>query len=210
MKRVFAISLAILMFFSLAACNKKESERDTVNQIFGTVTGQTYENKFIGIGCKLDSDWTFKLDKEIEEMNQIATDAMGDELANAVADADIYYDMYATGYNALDSININLEKAPNLKLFNLDLSENYKQAFPMLKSGLENMGYRNITYTIGTITIDGQSFTCMRVHGLYSYGIDFYELLFCVKCDGYLANITIGTFFEDATDDLVECFYLIK
>ena len=30
--------------------------------------GITYENKFIGIGCKLDSNWAFYTDEEIKEM----------------------------------------------------------------------------------------------------------------------------------------------
>lgn len=223
MKKLLALMLAVLMIFALAACGEntathrrrknKATDSTTLPPAadkelsLGKVIGTTYENEFIGIGCTLDNGWTFKTEKEIKEANSIVMDAAGEELAEALKNATIIYDMSATGPNGMDSINVNLQKGSKSALNKLDIATNYVNCFPSVKQMLQNMGFTNISYTIDTVTIDGEIFDTMNIEASIN-GILLYETLFSIKCDGYLANITVGTYYSNNTAEILESFYL--
>lgn len=233
MKKLFVLLLVLLVVMTFVACGSQENIRgeqkvegsssnegvsniesdDEVNSdeefSLGSVNGLTYENKFIGLGCSLDSEWTFYTDEQIKDLNNITLDAVGEEVEEIIKASDIVYDMYTSRNNGLDSINVNLEKVNPVQLALINLEDYYLNAAPTLVKGLENMGLSNITYETGTITIDGQEFDCLNVEADIQ-GINFYETLFSVKCNGYLANISIGNTGENNIDDIIESFYLTK
>lgn len=211
MKRFFTLSLTILMIFSLAACNKKEETTRKRVELTGTVNGTTYESRFIGIGCKLDSYWTFKTDEELRDFGKIAGDTVGKEYHELLSKSDLFYDMHATGFNKKDSININLQKLSKATVDKLDLNRNYEKFIPAIKPSIENQGYKNVICELDTITIGDQSFPCMRIEAQHFYDRSkLYKLVFSVKCDIYLANITITTYSMDYIDNLIDCFYLVN
>ena len=86
MKKLLATMLCAVMMISLVACSGSPSEEEvrgeqTSNEesqdesevesteefSLGETENLVYENKFIGIGCKLESDWYFYNDEEIME-----------------------------------------------------------------------------------------------------------------------------------------------
>lgn len=175
----------------------------------GDVEGLNYENKFIGIGCNLPSDWTFYTDEQIRELNNIATDYFDEEYQEIIANAQLVYDMYAITGDQLKNINVNLEKVNPTTLSMVDLADIYEQNEAVFKQTFENMGYTNITFEHGTVMIEDQSFASFKTTAQIN-GIDAYQLLFSTKCNGYIANFAITTYAEDATDDVLSYFYLIK
>lgn len=69
MKKLAALTLALLMTLSLAACGSQKDDQaggavtpgvtgDAVPDM-GTVSGGTYTNRFAGISCTLDDSWYF-------------------------------------------------------------------------------------------------------------------------------------------------------
>lgn len=174
----------------------------------GAVNGLTYKNRFIGIGCNLDSDWTFYSDAQIKQLNNVAADMAGDEYKEAMKNATVIYDMYAVSSNQQDNININLEKVNPVQLATLDIAENFTALLPLLKSSLENMGCQNITHENTTVKIGGKSFNCLKLTSDIN-GMKMYQTLIAKKCDGYLANITITAFDEATINNLIGKFYLI-
>ena len=88
MKRVLALALAAMMLFALAACGEDTATPTTTAPAAGSslelgkVNGLTWENEFIGLGCTLTSDWTFKTDEEIRQLNNIVEDALDADLAD--------------------------------------------------------------------------------------------------------------------------------
>ncbi len=173
----------------------------------GTISGSVYENDFIGIGCNLDSDWRYYSDAEIRQLNNITTDILGDEYKELMESADVVYDMYAINQNGIDSINVTMEKANSLQILLLDINENYKKLAPEMIELYESMGYTNISYTIEDIYISGKSFPAMKIKTEIN-GVSAYFLSLSLKCNGYLAGVTVGTFYTDYIDDILLDFYL--
>lgn len=221
MKRFFALLLALTMLLMLPACgtdtNIRGEQKDNSTEApdekkadfsMGKVSGLTYENEFIGIGCKLDSAWTFRTDEEIREMNNLAGELAGEEYQAAIKNATLVYDMNAVHINGMDNIIINLEKVNPLQLAAADLEDVFEQQLPLLKSSFENMGYTNMTFKIDEVTIDGKTFVALFTSG--SIGdYQMYQASIAIKCNSYLASIAITTFSEEMMNTLLESFYLV-
>lgn len=218
MKKLLALLMALVMVFTFAACGTNNGdirgeqtggESSEAEFSLGSASGLTYESKFIGIGCKLDEGWTFYTDAQIKELNNVAEDMAGEEYSEAMKNATVVYDMYAVSGNQTDNISVNLEKANAVQLLTLDIAKNFEAVYPTLKTSLENIGCTDVNYTLGKVTIGGKEFDCMDVTSKIN-GIAMYQKLVAKKCNGYLANITITTVNEDATDDIIAKFYLVK
>jgi hypothetical protein len=175
---------------------------------FGEVDANVYENKFIGIGCSLSDEWGFYSDEEIKELNNMATDMAGDEFAEAVADAQMIYDMYAVHSDGMSSINVNLENIGIAKIALVDVAESLESSKSILEDAFSNMGYEDISIESTTVTIDGEEFAALNVSASYS-GMNMYELVFSGKAGKYMWTTTIGTFGEDSTQELFDTFYLV-
>lgn len=220
MKRMIAILIALTMLLSLAACggdanvrgeqinNDTQPKEKEAEFSMGKVSGLTYENAFIGIGCKLDSQWTFRTDEEIREMNNLVGELAGDEYREAIQNANVIYDMQAVHSNGTDNIIVNLEKANALQLAAVDLADVFEAQLPLMKSSFENMGYTNVTFEIGEVTIDGELFVALFVEAdIGDYHMA--QVNIAIKCSGYLASVGITTLDETEMNKLLDSFYLI-
>ena len=213
MKKMVALLLALVMVCSLASCGVLDQLEDlgVTDREFelGDIDGKNYENEFIGLGCMLDDEWTFHTEEQMRELNNIAEEILSDDFEEAVANAEIVYDMSASHSNQTDSINVNMEKVKASTLAKLDLSENFEAVFDMVKTEYLKLGYTNIEHEIGTVEIDGKEFTAMNITA-NTQTVTMYQTLIAVKCTGYLANIAITTAGEDRTDAILDRFYVVK
>ncbi len=177
---------------------------------FGEVSANVYENKVIGLGCELSSDWTFYTDEQILEMNSLALEAMDEEAAEMVADATIIYDMYAMHSDGMSSINVNLENVGVASYALYSEKDSLENAKDILVDSMENMGYENASAELTTVTVAGEEFDALSTTASIS-GLDMYQLIFVKKCGGkYFANITVTTFGEDFTQDVIDSFYIAE
>ncbi len=219
MKRFLAFLLVLIMSVSLIACSEEDDVRgdvsgndegNTKEESFslGTSSGGVYTNGFIGIGCKLDDDWTFYDDEQIKELNNFTTSLAGEDFAEAVADAEIIYDMYASKADGTNIV-VNLEKT-NAAQQALISTEKYfnETTIKSLTDTLENMGCENITPEKATVKIGNKDFHALRITS-EMYGISMNQLSVVIKCSGYFASICITTINEDATDEILAKFYLV-
>lgn len=223
MKKVIGLLLVFMMIFAVCGCGASETdirgeytgssadempETDILSKEFslGETSGKTYRNEFIGIGCDLSEDWSFYTDEQIKELNNISIDMMGEDAKEIIENATIVYDMYATDSGGFNNINVNLEKVNPAQLLALDLAESLEEQFPVIEESLSNMGYENLNHEISTIEIDGKAMVAMYLSGQIN-GVDSYQVCFQKKCNGYLANITLSTFFEDNLSQLASSFY---
>ncbi len=180
-----------------------------IETMFGTISDLTYENDFIGIGFTLPESWVFYNDEQIRALNNVTADMIGDEYKAILENAAVFYDMFASDAQGLNSININFEKVNPFQLALLDIGENFALIAPTLGTMFENMGYTDFTYEVSELTIDGETFDCLHTSAKIS-GITLYQTALAIKCDGYLANITVATYISDTRAELLDGFYILK
>ncbi|MBQ6808077.1 MAG: hypothetical protein IJP07_02780 [Firmicutes bacterium] len=215
MKKFISCLLAFVLLLCFAACtNEGQSAKEqTIPReerefSLGRVDGNIYESEFIGIGCTLDQEWSFYSEEQIKTLNNVAEDMLPEDFLEAVKDVMVIYDMYALGENQLDTISVNLEKVDKTALAALDLSENYEKAIPILMQSFENMGYTDVSYEISSLRVEDQDFPSLRTC-VKANGVTVYQEAFSIKCNGYIANVTLTAYNEDNIDALVENFYLL-
>lgn len=186
------------------------SETETNEKEFsiGKTDGLVYENEFIGIGCNLESNWRFYSDEEIKQINNISVELAGEDFEKMMENAEVIYDMYAVSDNEMDNIVVNLEKSNKLLINQLNLRDNLENSIPMIESALGNMGYTNLETELDTITIEGKELDCLCVSGEIN-GLKMYQKGFAIKCNGYLANISVTTYDENNADSIIENFYFV-
>lgn len=202
MKRITAMLLAVLMLFTLAACQSDKTENRTFAT--GTVTGNKYVNTYAGISCELDMAWTFLTDEEIRKNNEEALGIVGDEYADVLANADYIEDMMATYSNQTDTININLEKMTGLNLL-LSEEEYAKLSMDTLKGSLESMGMTDVELTAGKETFAGAEHAYIAVTAQYE-GIPVYERIVIVKCAVHMMVIAVCTWQADGCKAILDQF----
>ncbi|MDO4732269.1 MAG: hypothetical protein Q4B50_01965, partial [Bacillota bacterium] len=156
MKKCIAVLLFSALLLCFSACmaasvpgeegspqmeDKSPAAEEELAFSLGRVEGNTYENEFLGIGCTLDSSWTFFSQEELSALNNAAEDMLPADFTESAAEAEQLYAMYALGENQMDVISINLEKADNEIIEKLDLRKNYEKAAALLMDGYEQLGY---------------------------------------------------------------------
>lgn len=216
MKKVLICLLAVSMVLAMAGCdllsflNMEEIIPTTPKELsLGTVSGSKYESEFIGIGYTLPSGWSFYTEDQIKEMNQYVEDKADQNYLDLIKNADIVYDMMATSSAGTDNVLVTLEKKPAATLDKIDLKQSLETSFKAFKTSFENMGYRNISHEITTVTIDGKGFDAMHINATYG-GMKMYQTCIVIKCNGYLATIAFTTFDAAGTAPLLENIYLLK
>ncbi len=171
----------------------------------GSTSSNQWENEFIGIGCKLDENWTFLSDEEIRQQNQLSADLVGEEYKEALESAAVIYDMSASHVDGTKNVSVNLEKLTGAAL--LINEETYVSvAVENAVGALESMGIENVQATTEEITFGGGNHYCIHIEGEAS-GMKLYETVVAIKCSGYIACITAAAWVEDSTGEILDCFY---
>ena len=224
LKKFLACLLTLALMLSFAACGQTTDIRGEVSSNtnaatqpqettvppteaefeIGSSTGNTYKNQFIGIQCTLDANWVFKTDEEIRAQNQATLGLVGDEYKDLLANAAIVYDMVAVHTNQMDTVNVVMEK---MSVANLLMTE--EQYLNLSKDsavgGLQSMGFTVDKAEVTKIQFAGAEHAALTLEGSFS-GIAFYETMVVVKCNGYIACITVGTWIENYCADIINQF----
>lgn len=236
-KRLAALALALVMLLSLCACGGDEDVRGTVESdstttantttvadeatttttaadetdddfVVGTASGNTYTNTFIGIGYKLDAEWTLFDDEQMKQMNEQAMEMAGEEYAEMLKNAKVIYDMYAQNTTTGESMNVNLENLGLVYGSMLDEAAYVQIALPSLKDGLESMGFSSVNAEAKTVTFAGEEHAAIYVTGDMN-GITIHEIAVCVKRGKYMSCITVASFEAARAEALLNGFYAV-
>ena len=183
-----------------------DEENDEEFVKLGAVDGYTYTNDFLGYGCTLDG-WVFATQEEIAELNNIVIDSANtEELQDMLRNSEAIMDMYAVREDGMANVNINFQ---NLNmLFGRMLTEEMfrDQTYPQMQSSMEGMGMTNVKVEKVMIEIDGTEHPGLFVSSEKN-GVPLFQRQACVKCNGYIAGITVSTFGEDTTEAVFDLFY---
>lgn len=219
MKKLFVMFLTMMLAISFVACgdsdtdikgsikteNEKNTNTEEIELSMGHAEGNIYESEFIGIGFQLPDNWSFYTEEQIKAMNNIAADLMEEEYAEAIANANIVYDMYAL--DALgNNVNINIEKLNVASALAYTEEEHVEATVGTLEDALSSMGLGEVTANVTTVTIAEEEHHAIDVVCVGEQ-ITLYEKVICIKIGRYMANVTITTVGNDATSEIIKQFY---
>lgn len=182
----------------------------------GRMEGGVYTNEYAGFGCSLDSTWEYYTAEELQALPGEAADLFeGSEFGDALQELQQIADMKAESVEELASINILYQK--------LGLQERLTYAMmteeQIIDATLEQKDLLVETYAQGgidvsemtkeTVTFLGEEHTALRTVA-QTEGIDYYVLqVFDYHLGEYSVTLTLGSFVEDKTAELLELFYKV-
>lgn len=225
MKKWIALLLALVMLLSLAACGKEapadkvEAAPETTEAAdegkpvtLGRIEGGVYTNDYIGIGCELDSTWTFYTAEELQELPGQVGELLQD---TEYADASLRQitDMMAENVDAMINMNVQYTKMTlqeRLVYMTLDdealvdmiLKDRDSMAEAYAQAGIDDAVLeKTVVKFLGkdhyaihtTANIQGYPYHMVQV---FSYGLGQYGV-----------TITFSSFFEDNTASMLDLFY---
>ena len=172
----------------------------------GVYADGVYTNAFLGVKWTTNEHWTVHSKEEMAQLNGLVADAMTDEaLAEQLKNSGVAYAFYATADEGLVTINIALENLGLLYGTLLDEKSYVDISIKQLPDALEAVGLQNVTAEATTLTFAGAEHAGVTVHGSIS-GVDFYEKLVCIKSGSYMGIVTVASYYEDITENLLEMF----
>ena len=221
MKKLISLSLALLLMLSLCACNllyankadisalestvsdassKEESSSAAApssskeEALFerGTVTGNTYENGFMGVSFAAPEGFRFYTDDEIAQVYSLSA-----ETFKIDASTTVIYDMYCTNDTTGTSININYENLLPLYGALPDVEDYLKtnsEALETMFNSTDGMAVKSIEVSTAE-TADG-TLHCLQLE-LDINGMAFYETIAVKEANGYMMIFTVGSFQQE-------------
>ncbi|MBR6561951.1 MAG: hypothetical protein IKK78_02975 [Oscillospiraceae bacterium] len=183
-----------------------EPEQEAKKFALGTVSGQVWENEYLGLGCKFPDSWVFSSEQEIAELNGMTLEYIPEDFAEQMENADIVYDMLARSQAGMANVNVNFQKLTALQILTFDVRDTIEGTLGVVKEAYENMGYTNVSASLEEVQIDGKALDCMYLHADMGDS-EIYVKAFMVLCDRHVANVTIAASSEAELQQIAECYY---
>lgn len=169
----------------------------------GTVKGQVYENTFLGLGCRVPADWVYYTEEEIKQLNGQMLDAVGDELAQLMENADTIYTMHTVQSDGFRNMNMVLQ---NMGLRNVNVAASLQASLDASRQALENIGCQNVDIRVTKVSFLGKT-----VDGLVTQaevnGVKMYQRAACFMSGKYMVSVTATCYSEDTTQGMLNMFY---
>lgn len=241
MKRTIALLLVLVLAFGLLGCGKEEKDisgkvtpateaapavteavpETTETPVedrpvtLGRMEGGVYTNEYIGIGCALDSDWTFYTAEELQELPAQTGELLQDtEYADAALNQ--IADMFAE--NSVNGSNINIQYTKlDMQVRLIYSAMDYESFADMIMSQSDSMiqaysqsGFENAAMEKVTVNYLGQERVAIRTTATIA-GLPCYMLqLFEHDLGQYYAVITLTSIMEDTTQAMADLFYALN
>lgn len=216
MKKFSAVFLLVVLMLCLAlsGCGALGAPGEVDEFHTGTVDGDTYENTFFGVGCKLDDDWTIFNEEELAERSGLVFDTleeggMDNSARKAMESGSLVFDFFAQRLDNSAAINVTVGNIGVLygtamtEEAYIDASEEQ-----MIKS-VETVGYENVTAEKATVKLAGQDHAALNVYGEYA-GVPVYQTLIVLRKGVYVGAVALSCGGEDITSDLASLFYALE
>lgn len=183
-----------------------EPEQEAKKFALGTVSGQVWENEYLGLGCEFPDSWFFSSEQEIAELNGMTLEYIPEDYTEQMKNADIVYDMLARSQAGIANVNVIFQKLTALQVLTYDTREAIEGTLGVVKEAYENMGYTNVSASLDEVQIDGKTLDCMYLRAEMG-DLTMYVKAFMVLCSGRVANITIAASSEAELQQLADGFY---
>lgn len=182
---------------------------DTAEQPFGRVNGNEYRNEFFGIGCKLDSSWTFATEEEIHANDNLTSDLADSSLIdNALESGQVFTDMIAAQNGDGTNVRVTVERLDS-RYSDLTEQQYVDSSIGLLRQTMEHAGAEDLEIETMTAELLGEERYAVKMTCNYQ-GIHFYTLMTNIRKGDYIATIGAASVGEkDTTEEIVGSFYLL-
>lgn len=194
MKKLLALLLILVTVFACTACGIiKSNNLSQQDFTLGTLEKQSYKNEFLGMGCLLPGNWVYleqdRMDKLVVEDGEICA-------------------MYATA-SEREVLRLDFRPMDQELLKDLDLTQfcrDYLSKQSPFLSSESDPAYDS--YTTPSISVSGQSLTGL-VRTVTWHGNTVIFAAFAIKCNGYVARISIATAYANRIETIMSWFYTL-
>ncbi|MCR5565959.1 MAG: hypothetical protein K6F61_03845 [Clostridiales bacterium] len=198
---LLAIATALMIMPAFA-------ETVTVDELLGTLEGETYTNAFIGLGCDL-SGMHIDSKEEIEAVNNLTKSLLSEDISALVQDNITV--MSANSADRTQSINIQLR---NMKEYvtayrTIGLKAIAEASLSQYVSMLETQGMTELNFSVADQDIGGQAFTSMDGDCMY-LGMHMYTRQVWMLKGDYLVYVTATSLNDNTKDELFTRFFLLQ
>ena len=194
MKKLLAVFLVIATILTCTACGGRNNNNTNKEFTLGTLDGQSYQNEFLGMGCLLQNSWSL-LDHDV-----IAAKIPVEE-GEVCA-------MYATA-SAREVIRLDFRPMTADQLEALDLTQFCKDYLAGLEPFITDENHPIYdSYATPSVSVSGVALTGLT-RMVRRDNTTFYFGSFAIKCNGYVARISISTFQEERIEQIMTRFYML-
>ena len=200
------------------APNQAATEAAEENPVsLGRMDGGVYTNSYAGFGCTLDDSWTFYSAEELqalpENVNEVLTDT---EIGDAMEGVEQITDMMAENMETFSSMNLLYQKmdAQTRLVYGMMSEESIADAM-LAQSDTMIAAYAQAGMDVTslekvTVTFLGEERIALRTEGTMQ-DIPFYMVqVFDYNQGSYSITLTMTSYMEDKTADMLALFYEVE
>lgn len=186
------------------AAAESDAEALPLGEITETETGIHYENAELGIACDLDKNWYVYSEEEMAQLAGITADKFkGSNYEELMKNSNVFYDFFASRIDGLATINVNFSYTGST--LGVDIEKYLDFMLPQMKTMIESSGMTDVVVEKNTVTFAGSERSGILIHAK-TEGIDYFAQQVYFTVGPRISTLTMGTFLEDTTADLVALF----
>ena len=197
------------------AQKETKAPAETENPLsLGRMEGGSYVNEYVGFGCDLDESWVFYSAEELQQMPEMVKEAVsGSELGDALDAMNQFTDVMAENVDAMVNFNVLYQKlSAQERLANailteeemvdgiLDLQDQMADAYAQAGILVETMEKKEVFFC-------GEKrfaiLTSSTIEGVPYYTLQFFNH----NLGSHSVTLTLASYFENNTDDMLDLFY---
>lgn len=180
----------------------------------GRVEDGVYTNTYAGIGCRLGEGWDWATAQELQELSREVQEALeGTAVGSTIQDGTQVYDMQAQNVEALTTTNVVFTKLSTKErlayalMSDEDLIQSNLEQKDALIESYAKAGIMVTSMEAVQVSFLGESRTALRTQSTYQ-GVAYYMLqVFDYRLGEFGMTLTVGSFQEDHTRELLELYY---
>lgn len=180
----------------------------------GRIEGGTYTNSYAGIGCELDSNWTFYSAEELQDLPENFAEMFeGTEVGDTASLYTQITDMMAENVDEMTMVNVLYVKLPFAErvlysqMSDQDMIDAMLMQTDLLTEGYEQIDMTDITYEPTTTMFLGEERPALKTSAMLA-DVPYYVLqVFDYRIGAYGVVVTASSFVEDHTQEVMQIFY---
>lgn len=234
MKRLIVLFTVLALL--LAGCGEEIPEADVSGKVeptteaateavtpaetpvsMGRMEGGTYTNEYAGYACDLDSSWIFYGAEELQELPDNVKELIADtEMADVIGDVPQFTDMMAENVDLMATVNALYQKHTMQErlgftmLSDEELIDSTLEQQEMMKEAYTQAGMDVESMERVTVKFLGEDRVALRTVGTTAE-IPFYMVqIFDYHLGQYSVTLTVNTYVEDNTQQVLDLFYPVS